>query len=77
MKKLLIGLLMLVTTNLMANEPIEQIPPAPSFKIHEATKCIDNTLYHLEWNEVSYLAQQVWEYDPTLKDWAPILCVEA
>ena len=73
MKNLLIGLLMLVTTNVMA----EKIPEPPSYNTTESMACVKGQLYAVSKSEVHVLVETVFEYNKLLKVWVPRKCKEA
>jgi len=76
MKKLLIGLLMLVVTNLMA-APKEIIPEPPAYDVTETMVCKNNIMYHVEKSKVHMLVEQVWDYNKIKKVWEVKTCVGA
>jgi hypothetical protein len=72
MKKLLIGLLMLVTTNVMAIG-VEKTPP-PTFPVTTTDDCVKGKLYNIERSEAHVTVQRVYEYNKLLNAWFHITC---
>jgi len=63
MKNLLIGLLMLVTTN--------------SFETTVTTVCVKGMYYHVERSAVHTLVEKVFKYNKMLNAWFPHTCKKA
>ena len=75
MKNLLIGLLMLVTTNLMATPVIKAEPP--SYEVSTRIECVKGISYHIEESEVHVLVEKMYKYHKALNTWKPLTCTGA
>jgi len=84
MKNLLIGLLMLVTTNLFANPALLLqddlkviVPDPPSFPITESIACVKDKLYAISKSKAHVTVETIYEYNKLLKVWVPRTCKKA
>lgn len=75
MRKLLIGLLMVVTTNLLAT-PIEEKASPPTFPTEVSQVCEKGISYRIEKSEIHILVEQIFQYHKELNVWHPMKCKE-